>query len=139
MFRETPGGSGSLLAGGYYLKRKKNQKTFDLQQTIRKLVVSVVHVCTSELVKRSDVKANGQQLHDPICEKKERHTHPLDGGRGGMRLENSKWHSGPITASLEYIFSCLDHSVVTSLAATARSPFNEALLFLHTSVTQRGR
>lgn len=50
-------------------------------------------------------------------------THLWDRGRDGMRLENSKWHSGLITALLAYIFSCLDHSVLTSLAATARSLF----------------
>lgn len=73
MFRETPGGSGSLLAGGYYLKRKrkkKKSKTFDLQQAIRKLVVSIVHICTSVLVKRSDVETDGRQLQWPIWRKK---------------------------------------------------------------------
>lgn len=63
----------------------------------------------------ANLKKKGKKRHS--------HRHPLDKGRGGMRLENSKWHSSAITAAFEHIFSCLDHSVVTSLAATARSLF----------------
>lgn len=81
MFRETPGGSGSLLAGEYYLK-KKNKKIN--RQTIRKLVVSLVHVCTSVLVKLFDVRADGRQLHEPNWLGGGGHTHPLDRKRCGM-------------------------------------------------------
>lgn len=59
-------------------------------------------------------------------QKKNTATHPMDKGRGGMSLENSEWHSDPITAAFEHVFSWLEHSVVTSLATTVRLCLYEA-------------